>query len=73
MGLIWSNYWLWKGWANALYERHPERRPEFRMRPDLGGPQGTEGCTLLRHSAAKPVAASNTIAWRGMRGSRTYT
>ena len=27
MGLIWSNYWLWKGWAASLYKRHPERMP----------------------------------------------
>ncbi len=27
MGLIWSNYWLWKGWAASLYRRHPERMP----------------------------------------------
>ena len=27
MGLIWANDWLWKGWAQRLYARHPERRP----------------------------------------------
>ena len=55
MGLIWSNYWLWKGWAQALYERHPERRPDFRMRPDLEDPKAQKGACSSVHSAAKPV------------------
>ena len=35
MGLIWSNYWLWKGWAQRLYARHPERKPGFRVQRDV--------------------------------------
>ena len=34
MGLIWSNYWLWKGWAASLYRRHPERMPGPREHRD---------------------------------------
>ena len=55
MGLIWSNYWLWKGWAKALYERHPERRPDFHMRPDPEDPKAQKGARSSVHSAAKPV------------------
>ena len=31
--MIWKNYWLWKGWAQSLYARHPEREP--RVHRDL--------------------------------------
>ena len=55
MGLIWSNYWLWKGWAKALYERHPERRPAFRSQPDLEDPKAQKGAHTAVHPAVKPV------------------
>lgn len=56
MGLIWSNYWLWKGWAQGLYARHPERKPGFRAQRDLEDPKAQKaGSANSALDAPKPV------------------
>lgn len=52
MGLVWSNYWLWKSWAQGLYARHPERKPSFRTQRDMEAQKMQKGAAT--HSVALP-------------------
>ena len=54
MGLIWSNYWVWKGWAQGLYARHPERKPGYRAQRDVEGLKPRKGGDVALPSPKAP-------------------
>ena len=56
MGLIWSNYWLWKGWAQSLYVRHPERKVGFRTHRDVEGQKMQKGSPQRNPALPSPKA-----------------